>query len=265
MKRIFALLLMLSVLFVSVSASPAKLIDNADLLDEDDFIAVQSELENERDFDIVILTVNSLGGKGSREYADDYYDSNGYSVNGVLLLVCMGSREWYLSTAGACIERISSYDVEDHVIGYLSGGEYRTAFDMFIQLCDARMNGGYGEYDGYGDHGDYGEYDSHAYTEPHGNDFKWLTTALISLVLGFIIALIAVTVMKGKLKTVHFQRDALNYAGDLQLTLQRDTFLYRQVTRVRLPENDNDTHSHGGGGVHMSSGGVSHGGGGGRF
>lgn len=261
MKRIFALFMILPFMFISLYANPEKLVDNAGLLDSDSYAYIEAELNAERDFDIVIVTENSLGGVSPREYADDYYDSNGYSADGALLLVCMGSHEWYLSTAGDCIGCIFRDDVENYVVSYLSRGEYLKAFEMFVQLCDARMAGDNTyDYDASGND----EYISHNDTYYKQRSFEWLKTALISLVLGFIIALIAVTVMKGKLKTVHFQRGALNYSGDLQLTLQRDTFLYRQVTRVRLPENNNNTQSHGGG-VHMSSGGVSHGGGGGKF
>ena len=51
--------------------------------------------------DLVVVTANTLGGKSPMEYADDYYDYNGYTDDGALLLVSMEDRDWWISTKGS--------------------------------------------------------------------------------------------------------------------------------------------------------------------
>ena len=65
--------------------------------------------------DVVAVTVNSTEGKTPMEYADDYYDYNGYGqgsdYSGVILLIDMGSREMWISTSGMCIDAIGDFDM----------------------------------------------------------------------------------------------------------------------------------------------------------
>ena len=83
---------------------------------------------------------------------------------------------------------------------------------------------------------------------------------IISIAIGFVIALIVVSSMKQKLKTVELQRDATTYVkqGSMQVNVERDFFLYSTITRVAKPKNNGSS-------THTSSSGRSHGGGGGRF
>ena len=70
--------------------------------------------------------------------------------------------------------------------------------------------------------------------------------------------------MNGKLKSVKFQTAADNYVkeGSMNITESRDLFLYRTVTSVAKPKNDDSSSD---GGFHSSSSGTSHGGSGGHF
>ena len=81
---------------------------------------------------------------------------------------------------------------------------------------------------------------------------------LISLVIGVVLALITLSSMKSKLKTVRPQNSAATYTRDnsMEITNSRDFFLYRNVRRTAIPQNNS---SRGG-----SSRGSSRGSGGGR-
>ena len=94
--------------------------------------------------------------------------------------------------------------------------------------------------------------------------FNIARNLLIALIVGFVIALIATGVMKGKLKTVRFQSAASNYvkANSMNVTESRDMFLYTHVDRRAKPK---DTDSSSGSSTHTSSSGSTHGGGGGKF
>ncbi len=254
-KKVFAFIAFFSLIlftFTAVSAEEIpverqlpRLVDNAGLLSDSErnsLLAKLDSLSESLKCDIAVVTVNSLGGKSAQAYADDFFDYNGYGYgkndDGVLLLISMEYRDWAISTYGIAHERLSDSDfdsIEDGMLPYLSTGEYYRAFDSFAESC----------------------YDL---ISPH-----WGTMIVISLAIGAVIGFIAVTVMKGKLKSVIRRNEASDYvrAGSLHITNSSDIFLYRTVKRVARPKDE--PHSGGGGGSHISSSGRSHGGRSGKF
>lgn len=223
----------MAALTTTAFAVKSAVVDEADLLSSKEESLLEDELcqvSQKHDIDIVVLTVDSLDGKSSMAYADDYYDYNGYGDDGVLLLVCMHSRQWWISTSGKCISKLDADAFEDALITKLQTGAYYDAFSGFAEKCDAQMSVSVG-------------------------------AVLVCVLIGAVIALIVVLVMKSKMKTVRSQSGADNYVADgsLKLTNQSDIFLYQTVTRRAKPQNS------GSGGSHIGSSGRSHGGGGGRF
>lgn len=237
-----------------------RVVDDADLLSASEETALREKLEEIRvrqKMDIVIVTAKTLNGATPADYADDTYDYNGYGYgsnkDGLLLLISMEDRDWYISTTGYGITAFTDAGIQyigDKIKDHLSDGDYADAFNTFAELCDdfitkARTGK---------------PYDS-------GNMPKepmkpgWILVAIIA---GFILSFITVGTMKGKLKTVRFQPAANSYmkAGSMNITESRDMFLYNTVTRTAKPK-DND--SGGGSSTHTSSSGSSHGGGGGKF
>ena len=94
--------------------------------------------------------------------------------------------------------------------------------------------------------------------------FNYLFSLFISVLVGFAAALICVTAMKGKLKSVKKQSAANSYIkqGSLNITDSRDMFLYSKVDKHARPQSSGGS---GGSGTHVSSSGRTHGGGGGKF
>lgn len=90
---------------------------------------------------------------------------------------------------------------------------------------------------------------------------------LLSLVLGVVIAAVAVLIMRASMNTKRMQHSASDYIkpGSFHLRTHQDMFLYSNVSKVRRQQNNNGGHGGGGSSVHTSSGGRSHGGGGGKF
>ena len=102
-------------------------------------LSVLDEVSERQNFDVVVVTVQSLEGSTPMQYADDYYDSRGYRDDGALLLVCMDSRDWYISTCGFGITAVTDAGREymsERFLPYLSDGEYYKAFDVFASMCD---------------------------------------------------------------------------------------------------------------------------------
>ncbi|MBQ2971121.1 MAG: TPM domain-containing protein [Ruminococcus sp.] len=272
-KRILCLLFAILLCFACVTVACAesalpRLVDDADLLvdfEEEELLSLLDEISERQQFDVVVVTVQSLDGYSAQAYADDFYDYNGYGYgsdyDGALLLLAMDEREWHISTCGYGITALTDYGIEyigDEMLSDLSGGFYYDAFVTFAELCDDFVTQAkYGEpFDNYGSSGE--SYDS-------DDSFPVFTSLLISLVIGLVVGLIAVLIMKGQLKSVSFKQNANSYEkqGSMQVTGAHELFLYRTVNRVKKAENNSS--SGGGSSVHTSSSGRSHGGGGGRF
>ncbi|MBO5565426.1 MAG: TPM domain-containing protein [Lachnospiraceae bacterium] len=128
------------------SYGKARLIDEADLLSEAEeasLLTKLNEISERQQFDIVVLTVDSIGGKSPEAFADDYYDYNGYGFgeekDGCLLLLSMEERDWAVSTTGYGITAITDYGQEalmDEVLPYLSRGRYADGFSLFADGVD---------------------------------------------------------------------------------------------------------------------------------
>lgn len=248
---------------VSQSTYP-RLMDEAGLLSSDEAAEIKAKLDeiSERQkFDVVIATVNSLSGKTPREYADDLYDYSGFGFgenkDGVLFLISMEDRDWYITTTGYGIAAITDAGREyiaDKFTGYLSDGDYAEAFRIYANEVDRFVTNAVETGKPY----DVGNL-------PH--DPLSLIWIPISLVVGLIIAAGVVGGMKSKLRSVSFASAADSYVkpGSMNVRESRDMFLYSTVSRTAKPKDSDSSGSSGGSSTHTSSSGTTHGGGGGKF
>ena len=302
---LFSVLLMLSLgvcAFATAGEIPADrqqplLVDDADLLSDGEEATLLSLLEQKSaavQADIAVVTVEDTDGADVPTFAMDYYDYNGYGQgtdnDGVLLLISMAERDFYITTTGFCIEAITDYGlekIEGDFLPALSAGSYLSAFRTFAGSCEtliqsARQGNIYDYYSSDSDsENNYGGYYNDAYEYFGGENFSGtsarpfnvVTSLLLALAIGFVLPLITVSAMKGKLKTVRHKYEASNYVvpGSLHLQNSDDRFLYSNVTQTPIPQHEDNHSSHGGGfsgggsSVSFGSSGVSHGGGGGKF
>lgn len=277
MKRHFYngvfLLLLMSMLLVPVFADQYDyVIDNADILTDTEERVLEdgiSRLQQIYDVDVVILTEASLGGERPQYHADNYYDSNGYQEDGVLFLLSMAERDWYVSTCGDVIYALTDYGIQcisEEMMPYLASGAYYDAFDTFLaelyDYLDALQAGapidGQADYSGDYYHGDQEEIVY--YEEP------FTPSLLVAAIIGIPAGLITILIMRMMMITKRPQRTASVYMDNsaFRVTGHRDLFLYSKVSKVRKPQN-NSSSGGGGSSVHRSSSGRSHGGGGGKF
>ncbi|MCR4616485.1 MAG: TPM domain-containing protein [Clostridiales bacterium] len=250
-----------------------RVIDDGDLLsaaEEEELESKLDEISNRQQFDVVVLTANTLNGKTPMEYADDYYDYNGYGYgdnrDGALLLVSMEDRDWWISTCGYGLTALTDYGIQQigsWLVSYLKYEEYYNGFAKYADMCDSFVtlakSGQPVDVSGY----------SGTSTSTTGRKapFEFGKSILTSLVVGLLAALIVTGVMRSKLKSVRFQAAANNYVnpGSLNITRRQDMFLYSTVTRTAIPKNTGSSGGGGGSSSHTSSSGTSHGGGGGKF
>lgn len=262
MKRILGVLIALIALFVCsvpvFAAEPEKsyVVDNANLLSDTEYEKLSEDLaekSKELKFDIVVLTVDSIGDKSPMEFADDYYDYNDYgygsSNDGCLLLVSMESRDWWLSTTGYGIKALTDAGIEyisDEFSTYLSDDEFYDAFTCYGNLVEDFVN-----------QARTGEpYDSN--NLPKKFD---IFVIVVSLGVGLVIAIIVIAILTGQLKTVAKKADAKDYLvqDSLNLTGQYERFITAHVSKS--PKKSSGS----GSSTHLGSSGTSHGGGGGKF
>ncbi len=253
LSRIFSALLsvVVCVTLLSVNSFAAnndKVVDAADLLSDNEEQQLEERLVkivSEYGYDIAVVTVNSTDGKTMMAYADDYYDYNGYGEDGLMLLVDMGRREWWITTDGKGISAFTDAGIQSiggRVAENLSAEWYYDAFCEFADLSEMYIK---------------------AYEEtgkPYGEQKNYVVIAIISLVIGAIIAAIVCLVLKAQLKTAVMQTNAKAYVrnGTPDVDFARDIFLYSELDRRKI-ETDS------GSSTHTSSSGDTHGGGGGSF
>ena len=250
-------------------ASLSLLVDEAGLLSGSEAAALREKLvqlsEKWRN-DIVIVTVDSIGRSTPMEFADDWFDYNGYGQattgditdgDGLLLLINMEERDWRISTKGYSIFAFTDAGIEflgkQLISDGLSDGDYAKAFDVFADWCDkffARAESG----------------------EPFDTGSLPRTSADVGALIffafggGLLVAWFVMKGMKGKLKTVRKNSQAADYVrpGSLNVIYANEQFLYKNVTRVKQ-ETESSSGGGGGSSTHSSSSGSSHGGGGGKF
>lgn len=260
----FALLLCFAIA-APCFADGARCVDNANLLSDYELQSVIEKLDEvseKHNVDITVLTTYSTYGKEVAEYADDYYDESdwgqGSARDGIMLMISMEDRDWYISTCGQGINAVTDYGISyigNEIIYELSEGDYEDAFRHYAEICDEMLT--------QAENGKPYDVDNKVEEETEDEPkFNFMGGAL-SLFMGAITALFPTLGMKNKLKSVNNQVKASNYVkqGSLNLAQKSDSFTYRHVASVPIIRDE----GHGGSSIHMSSGGMSHGGGGGKF
>ena len=225
-----------------------SLTDGASLLNSAEAQQLGSKIkriESKYGVQIAIVTTPTIQNQDPARVADLLLSSNfNNGKNGnIVLLITMDTREWHISTDMAMGQMITdgaglTY-IENTFLSKLSGGDYSGALNSYVDSVDELLG--------------YYLQNETPYDPSTGfNPMAAIAAVVISIFIGTMIrsSLIA------SMSNVRPAAAASEYLdrNTLQLTENRDTFLYMNVQR--RPK------SHGGGG--HNSGGGGHGGGGGR-
>lgn len=281
-RKLFALLtaLLLSLalpLTAFANETPALVVDSAELFTADEAAALEAKaqaLRSQYEMDVVILTVNSLDGSRPQDFADDFFDENGYgygeNYSGALFLLSMGERDWYISTSGDAIYALTDYSIQasaEEALSYFGEGDYYGGFNAWLDVLplyfDALRDGS--PIDGYADYSEdyyHGDQEEVVYYEETSSP-----NIFLSLIIGLAVASISLLVMRAGMNTKRPQGSAASYLvqDSYRLNTREDVFLYSNVTKQPRPQKVESHSSGGGSSIHTSSSGRSHGGGGGKF
>lgn len=303
---IFAFVFLFSALLLGQRLAMAESTDNIkdylDYLSADEIEEVQgliNEAVKNTNLDLVIVITDNTEGKSSMDYADDFFDYNGFGIgddaSGLLMLINMDIREVWISTTGKAIDiftddRISN--LIDPIYGYLTNDNYFGASKEFVKQVEYFAKKGVPEGQHREETKNPGSIGQIPGTQPNqGNNgpivvpsqpyrpgrstTTYLERAaaimkspglyLIAIILSIVATAIASLSNKGK-STVGSR--TYEEKGSFQLTRITDDFIRETTSRVKI-NNDTTTHGGGSGGArsstHTSSSGRSHGGGGRKF
>jgi uncharacterized membrane protein YgcG len=243
-----------------------RVFDNADVLtdaEEAELAAYIAECEDKYHFDIVLVTINEdvetqgYWDSAMQRIADDFYDNGKYGYNkvygdGILLL-----DNWYedsngsqkgtwLSTCGKVYEYFDDYDIDavlNRVDRYIDKSPYNAYKAAITKACVL-----------------YKKYEKNSKLH-----IPVLLVILVPIVtaVGFALANLSQTPAKDT-TTSELYVDS----GSRKVNVKSDDFIRKSVSSVRVSSSSSGSSGRSGGssgghgGGHVSSGGVSHGGGG---
>ena len=226
-----------------------SIVDMANLLTNEEVTVLVSKINNiiaAYSLDVAIITTYSTNGIGLiQNFADDFYDENGYGLgytyDGLLLVLDMKEREWYITTHGKAIEIYTDSIIEalkDAILTDLKEENYYNAFNIFVDQVDEYAK-------------NYREPVSTTATTENNQSshqkYYLIENLLASLLIGFVIAYIMGRLKLRKLKTKQRVYDANNYIKEnsFVLTKSNDLFLFSNVKKRRREEQKQDYHSSG--------------------
>ena len=275
-KKILIALMLL--LLPAIALADAQVIDDANLFSASE-IARMEELiagvEREHQIDLAVLSTYDVPTDYSesmwkiRDYADDYYDKGGFGMgedfSGMLILLDMNNRAMWLSTGGVMIKYINDDREEvilDDAYAYLSSGRYGEAVIAALNRTARYMDKGRAE-------------GTFLYDEATGKRLSGIYNALttgeigVAACAGGAAALVMWLSVSGSYNlsgsTYSYDRSA-----NTSVKLIKDEEVFVRQFTTRKPRNTGNSGGSsgsrsGGSGVHRSSSGRSHGGGGRRF
>lgn len=258
MKRILVIVLLILVLVTfspTVFAGSNTVVDEADLLtqqQEEDLAVFAQTIIDTYEMDVAIVVVPSLEGKTSQEYADDYYDYNGYGIgddySGVLFLLALEDRDYAISTHGKAIDALSNQDIDellDCVFDDFRAGNYFLGLQAYLENLESEFH--------------------HYQQSLDPKETNYGKVGAISLAIGAGAGGVGLATMRSGMNTAKPQVGAKSYLANnsFALPVNRNTFLYTRTSRTRIQT----TSSRGGGrgSTHVGSSGRTHGGGSRKF
>ena len=242
-----------------------KVYDFADLLTDEEEDKLYQEVNSfisQTGYDLAVVTTNDNNKRSEVEYADDFYDYNGFGKNstrdGLLLLIDMTNRKVYISTTGNAIVMYNSRidSIIDAGYDYLTSGDYYNTFSKMIEKQEYYFDLGPDERDS-----------KTIIIDEYGNAsyIKYMPYGLIGFISGIVTLIVSIIIYnKSKLKLK--VGSTISYMKDKNITKKQDNLVNTVVTHtLRYSDTSSGGGHSSGGGFHSSSSGSSHGGGGRSF
>jgi len=260
MKK-FKYLVILFLMFIGINNISAfdtslKVYDYAQILTPSEEADLKKDIDlyiANHNMDMAIVTVKYHDKINTMNYADDFYDYNGFGIgnnyDGVIFVLDFTfwqNGDIWMSTTGKAIDVYTDLRIDnilDSVVDKKNAGYYKM-FSEFISKCDYYAKQGIISYNNYDE------------------TINWKNIIIISLLVPTII--IIILILKNKMVKVATNADIYLDKSSIVINRRNDRFISTHTSSVRI----NDSSSSGGGSrssTHRSSSGRSHGGGGRRL
>ena len=234
--------------------------------EERDLLSLAEQISLDNNMDIRVVTTDDTGGKSTRSFSDDYFESLTGTYEGACYLIDMDNREFYLTTEGRMIWYINDDRrdaILDHAYGYASSGDFDEVFRSMLSDTQRFLNQGV-------EHGTV-QYDEDTGTYTYYSEPKGVTCGegLLAGLIGLLTAAGSFFGIRAKYQLKFPEKENYSFHDNvhLNLNMKQDSFVRRFVTHRHIPRNTGG----GGGGhshtstTHHTSSGHSAGGGGRKF
>lgn len=242
----------------SVNANE-KIYDFAELLTEEEekqlYDKVKEFIAN-TNLDLAIVTINTNDKDSTQEYADDFYDYNDFSIDGLAFVIDMQNRIFYISTAGKAMLYYDDYRIE-YILSALDQEMYN---HEYFNACNTLISQLTEYYDsGFSDNAD-------KYVIV-GTQIYRKTPYLLLSIIAVVSATIGTLILALRNKKVKLASNSNDYFDNKAFEITKDTkeLISSNTSRIYIPPTDSGGGGSSGGGFHSGSSGASHGGGGHRF
>lgn len=242
----------------SVNANE-KIYDFAELLTEEEekqlYDKVKEFIAN-TNLDLAIVTINTNVKDSTQEYADDFYDYNDFSIDGLAFVIDMQNRIFYISTAGKAMLYYDDYRIE-YILSALDQEMYN---HEYFNACNTLIS----QLTEYYNHGFSDNADKYVVI---GTQIYRKTPYLLLSIIAVVSATIGTLILALRNKKIKLATNSNDYFDNKSFEITKDTkeFISSNTSRVYIPPADSDGGGSSGGGFHSGSSGASHGGGGHRF
>ena len=242
----------------SVNANE-KIYDFAELLTEEEekqlYDKVKEFIAN-TNLDFAIVTINTNVKDSTQEYADDFYDYNDFSIDGLAFVIDMQNRIFYISTAGKAMLYYDDYRIE-YMLSALDQEMYN---HEYFNACNTLIS----QLTEYYNHGFSDNADKYVVI---GTQIYRKTPYLLLSIIAVVSATIGTLILALRNKKIKLATNSNDYFDNKSFEITKDTkeFISSNTSRVYIPPADSGGGGSSGGGFHSGSSGASHGGGGHRF
>lgn len=242
----------------SVNANE-KIYDFAELLTEEEekqlYDKVKEFIAN-TNLDLAIVTINTNVKDSTQEYADDFYDYNDFSIDGLAFVIDMQNRIFYISTAGKAMLYYDDYRIE-YILSALDQEMYN---HEYFNACNTLIS----QLTEYYNHGFSDNTDKYVVI---GTQIYRKTPYLLLSIIAVVSATIGTLILALRNKKIKLATNSNDYFDNKSFEITKDTkeFISSNTSRVYIPPADSGGGGSSGGGFHSGSSGASHGGGGHRF
>lgn len=224
----------------------AAIFDNSRTLAKNEIQTLTNKIktvEQKHGVKIGVEFLKTIGGRNvetaARELLNKHY--SGAKNGGIIFLVVMDSRQWYVATDSTINNFVNANDIGNSLLANLRDGDYFGACNSYIDAVDKSLS--YYEQNG-------AAYDS-------SDEFN-IMAAMAAVLLGILFGISVRSWLIGTMSNVHHAATAKDYLKreTVKFLKNRDTYLFTNVERRPKPSGGGMS-SRGG-----SSGGSSGGGGG---